>query len=284
MPKTSLPFTGQSRATTRPKAATAPLAGPDAGVSAVRGTQSVRRALSLLRVVAHGSEQGVRQSHLVESTGLDRATVYRLMSCLIEEHFVDRDEGKLYRLGPDAVLLGSLLPQPTPLLKRLLPMLKRIARITRESVFLMMRQGDYVHCTHREEGESLVQILTMTVGQRRLLGTGTGGVAVLGLCSADEVEALYARHRKEYAANGLKLADLREMRASAMKLRCVYTYDANEAGVAAIGMAFRMGAQGIGAISLGTLTARFSEERKADLRDLFLRELDAIGLLEPEAD
>lgn len=284
MAKNPVPLSRRDTSQATPSAAAVVRDGTDASESTVRGTQSVRRALSLLREVAGGSEQGVRLSHLVESTGLDRATIFRLMSCLVEENFVDRDDGKLYRLGPEAVLLGSLLPQPTSLLKRLLPMLKRIARITRESVFLMMRQGDYVHCTHREEGESLVQILTMTVGQRRLLGTGTGGVAVLGLCSVAEVEALYARHRKEYAENGLDLEDLMDMRATAIKLRCVYTYDANEAGVAAIGMAFRMGAQGIGAISLGTLTARFSEERKAQLRDLFLRELDAIGLLGPEAD
>jgi DNA-binding IclR family transcriptional regulator len=251
--------------------------------NSVRGTQSVHRALYLLRKVAQSSEGGVRLSSLVESTGLDRATIYRLLSCLVEEKFVDRDDRKLYRLGPEAVLLGSLLPQPTPLLSRLLPMIKRISRITRESVFLMMRQGDYVHCTHREEGDSLVQIMTMSIGQRRLLGTGTGGVAVLRLCELDEIKALYERHRKEYAERNLDLDDLLEMRATNKKLGCTYTYDANEVGVAAIGMAFRMGAQGIGAISLGTLTARFNEDRQYELRDLFFRELNAVGLLESKS-
>src|SRR6218665_783140 len=121
------------------------------GESHVRGTQSVRRALQLLPRPAKSNDRGVRLAQLVPDKGLDRATTSRLMSSLVEDQFVARDSEPLYRLGPEAVLLGSLLPQPTPLLRRFVPVMKRIGRIAGDTVFLMMRQGDFVYCAHREE-------------------------------------------------------------------------------------------------------------------------------------
>jgi DNA-binding IclR family transcriptional regulator len=67
----------------------------------------VRRALALLRGVAKCPEGGIRLAQLVRTSGLDRATAYRLLTCLVEEGCIDRDAQQLYRLGPQAVMLGS---------------------------------------------------------------------------------------------------------------------------------------------------------------------------------
>ncbi len=60
----------------------------------------MRRALALLRGVAKCPEGGIRLAQLVRTSGLDRATAYRLLTCLV-------DAQQLYRLGPQAVMLGS---------------------------------------------------------------------------------------------------------------------------------------------------------------------------------
>jgi DNA-binding IclR family transcriptional regulator len=249
------------------------------GESQVRGAQSVRRALQLLRRVAKGNDEGVKLAQLVRDEGLDRATTYRLMSCLVEEQFVDRDSEHLYRLGPEAVLLGSLLPQPTPLLRRFVPVMKRIGRIGGDTVFLMMRQGDYVYCAHREEGSSPIKILTTSVGQRRLLGTGTGGTAVLGLMGEDEVAATFARNPAAYAEHQIGLERLQAIGTAVREQGCALVFDSfGEIGVAGFGIAFRMGEQGMGAISIATLTARFGFERQHKLRQLFETELRGLKL------
>ena len=120
----------------------------DAGDAATRrdGTQSLQRALTLLRQVAKYGDTGIRLSHLVLATGLDRGTAYRLLNCLVREQFIDRDDQHLYRLGPQSILLGSTMTAPTPLLTRFVPAMKRIARISGDTVFLMMRRGDLVYC------------------------------------------------------------------------------------------------------------------------------------------
>lgn len=250
-----------------------------AGEAPVRGTQSVRRALQLLRCVAKVNDQGIKLAQLVRDGGLDRATTYRLMSCLVEEQFVDRDAQHLYRLGPEAVLLGSLLPQPTPLLRRFIPAMKRIGRISGDTVFLMMRQGDHVYCAHREEGSSPIKILTTSIGQRRLLGTGTGGTAVLGYMDDAEVIATFHRNEVAYAEQGLDVGRLLQLATAARNQGCAVVFDSfGEVGVAGLGMAFRMGEHGMGALSLATLSARLGFERQHTLRNLFETELRALGL------
>lgn len=249
--------------------------------AAVPGTQSVRRALQLLRRVASGGDEGLKLAQLVRDTGLDRATTYRLMSCLVAERFVDRGADQSYRIGPEALLLGSLLPKPTPLLQRFVPVMKRIGRISGDTVFLMMRQGEAVYCAHREEGSSPIKILTASIGQRRLLGTGTGGTAVLGFMNDAEMTAAFARNADAYAAHGIDAPRLTAKGTAVREQGCAVTFDSfGEVGVAGFGMAFKMGEHGMGALSIATLTARFGFERQHTLRQLFATELRSLGLHE----
>lgn len=252
---------------------------PDRVTSVVRGAQSVQRALDLLRRVATCSDTGIKLAQLVRDTGLDRATAYRLMSCLVEERFVDRGGDQSYRIGPDALLLGSLLPQPTPLLRRFVPAMKRIGRVAGDTVFLMMRQGDFVYCAHREEGSSPIKILTTSIGQRRQLGMGTGGTAILGFMSDAELVTTHARNAKAYAEHGIDAGRLIALGAAIREQGCAMTFDAfGEVGVAGLGIAFKMGEHGMGALSIATLTARFGFERQHTLRHLIETELDGLGL------
>jgi len=243
----------------------------------VRGAQSVRRALTLLRGVAKYSDSGVKLAQIVRESGLDRGTAYRLLTCLVEEGFVDRDEG-FYRLGPQAVMLGSLMPAPTPLVKRFAPSMKRIARIVGDTVYLMVRYGDMVQCDHREVGGSLVKILTTEIGQRRLLGTGTGGVALLGLIDDVEITQIWHRHAADYTACGIPLERMLAMAQAMRTRRLALIFDSIEPGVAGIGMAFHLGEHAMGALSIGTLAARFGLERQHALGELLAGELTALGL------
>lgn len=198
---------------------------------------------------------------------------------LVEEQFVDRDGELLYRLGPEAVLLGSLLPQPTPLLRRFVPVMKRIGRIGGDTVFLTMRQGDGVYCAHREEGSSPIKVLTTSIGQRRPLGFGTGVTAVLGLMEDAEIAATFHRNRTSYVQQNITAEQLRAMAIAVREQGCAVVLDAfGEAGVAGSGIAFRMGDHGMGAISIATLTARFGFERQHKLRQLIETELRGLGL------
>ncbi|UZG44391.1 IclR family transcriptional regulator [Caldimonas thermodepolymerans] len=244
----------------------------------VQGAQSLRRALGLLRYVAQAGEAGMRLADLVRSTGLDRATAYRMLSCLVEEEFLDRDDDLRYRLGPLAVLLGSTLPAPTPLLQRFVPVMKRVARISNESVFLVLRRGDHAHCTHREHGPSGERVLAGRVGKERLLGTSTGGLAILGLLEPAAVQALYRRHESEYADLGIDERELLERAASTRRTGYAVSVDSLEPGVSGVGVAFHLSRQGMAALSINAWSAQFGVERQCQARELLMQELNSLGL------
>ena len=108
------------------------------------GAQSLRRALQLLRLLGKHQESGLTLMQTIEQSGLERSTVHRLLSCLVEEGFAEREEiGKAYRLGIEAVQLGTAGMRHMPLLDRYRSLLKKLARISGDTVFFVVRQGDY---------------------------------------------------------------------------------------------------------------------------------------------
>ena len=71
------------------------------------GTQAVLRAMRVLKAVAdHGRES--RLSDLAREVGLNKTTVFRLLSALESAEMVERTpSGHTYRLGPELVRLSS---------------------------------------------------------------------------------------------------------------------------------------------------------------------------------
>lgn len=220
----------------------------------------------------------MKLADLVRETGFDRGTTYRLLTCLVEEGFVDRDASRLYRLGPQAVMLGSLMPGMGPLVIRFAPSMKRIARIVGDSVFLMVRHGDMVQCDHREVGGTLVNVLITDIGRRYLIGTGTGGVAVLGLMEDAEIGRVFHRHAEDYGARGITLERLLGMAHAVRARGSAITFDALEQGVAGIAIGFQFGDHAMGALSIATSIARFGPERQFQLSELLAAELRALNL------
>jgi uncharacterized membrane protein len=65
-----------------------------------QGAQAIRRALSVMRILAAGREEGVHLSEVVRATGLTRPTVHRILCALIEESIVERsDRSGRYAIG-----------------------------------------------------------------------------------------------------------------------------------------------------------------------------------------
>jgi acetyl-CoA synthetase len=84
---------------------------PDADVASevATGTQSLERAVTLLREVASHGNRGARLTDLVADSGLSKATVRRLLAALIRESLLEQDEGtRRYYLGADTFVLGTI--------------------------------------------------------------------------------------------------------------------------------------------------------------------------------
>ncbi len=244
---------------------------------AVQGAQAVLRAVDLLKRVGLHHAQGVSLATLVEMTGLDRTTVYRLLSSLVATGLVERDTRKLYRLGLEAMQLGLATMSRVPILERCRPLMIRLARRSEDTVYLVVRNGDYAHCIHYEEGAFPIRTLVLQVGGLRLLGVGSAGSALLTTLSDDEITAFHERQRADLPPARASLTQLRRFVAQTRRAGYATTDNLVADGVSGVGVGFEVTPGTYAAISVGAIRARMSEERRGWVATLMLEELRAAG-------
>ncbi|MEB0114530.1 IclR family transcriptional regulator [Variovorax sp. RTB1] len=242
-----------------------------------KGAQTVFRALTLLQHVARLHPQGVTIGALADEATLDRATAYRLVSSLVEAGFVERDARKVYRLGLQAMQLGLAAMNQAPLLEACRPVMQRLARRTEDTVFLVVRNGDYAHCLHCEEGAFPVKAMVLQIGGMRVLGIGSAGMTLLSRLEDDQIESLYARHRDEFEPGGPTLPQLKRHVAQTRKQGCAMTDGLVTEGVGGVGMSFEITSGGHAAISIAAISSRVPAERKRWIAQLISEEVRSAG-------
>lgn len=243
----------------------------------VQGAQAVFRAIDLLKLVGRNHERGVTLTALVDKSGLDRTTAYRLLNSLLETGMVMRNERKLYRLGLEAMQLGLATMSRTPILERCKPMMMRLARRTGDTVYLVLRNGDFGHCIHYEEGAFPIKALVLQVGGLRLLGVGSAGSALLATLPDDDIERFYARNQREFLRNGQSLVALRRQISKTRRKGYIFTDNLVAEGVSGVGVHFEVTPGTYAAISVGAIRSRMGVQRREEIAQIMRDELKASG-------
>lgn len=243
----------------------------------IKGTQTVARAMGLLKQIANRHPDGIGIGELAESEALDRATAYRLASSLVQSGLAERDATKTYRLGIESMLLGLAAMRSAPIVARVRPAMQRLARRTEDTVFLVVRNGDYGHCLHCEEGSFPVKALVLQVGGMRVLGIGSAGVTLLSMFSDDDVEALYARHAGEFGPGGPRLPQLKRLLAQTRDQGFANTDSLVTEGVSGVGMSFEISPGNYAAVSVAAISSRMHQQRKLWIAQLIAEELTTDG-------
>ena len=240
----------------------------------IAGAQSLRRALQLLRLLAQNQDDGLKLTNVIAASGLERSTAHRLLSCLVEEQFAERDpDNKAYRLGIDAMQLGFASMRRVPLVDSCRALMQKLARMSGDTVFLVIRQGDYCICLHREEGHFPVKVFTTNVGERRLLGIGAGGLALMAALADAEIEHIVERHAVEYAKAGFTPARIAHAVRETRRDGYADISDTITTGVSGVGRTFAPSDTTLAAISFGAITQRLSAPRKKEMARLLMDQL-----------
>lgn len=243
----------------------------------VNGSQSVYRALQLLKLVGLHHEEGVTLAALVEMTELDRTTAYRLLACLVDTGLLERNDKKRYRLGLEAMQLGLKSMSRVPILERCKPLMIRLARRTEDTVYIVVRNGDYAHCIHYEEGSFPIKALVLQIDGLRLLGVGSAGTALLSTLSSAEITDFHHRQRNELPASRKHLSRLQSEVREIRKLGYASTNNLVADGVSGIGVAFETTPGTYAAISVGAIRSRMTRERVQWIAQIMREELTATG-------
>jgi DNA-binding IclR family transcriptional regulator len=128
----------------------------DLSSKAYAGTQSVRRAIALLKVFSEQRpEWGL--SELARAARLNKTTAYRLLTALQAEGMVARSPAsETWRLGAEAIALGAHALRSNDLVTAARPELEALVRDTGETATLEVLVGNDIVILDGVEGPSLV--------------------------------------------------------------------------------------------------------------------------------
>jgi DNA-binding IclR family transcriptional regulator len=238
------------------------------------GTQSIERALWLLREIAAHNRGGSRLLDLSARTGLQRPTVHRMLKCLVAEGMVQQDEEThRYYLGSMVFELGLSAAPRFNLREICHPSLARICESTGDTAFLTQRSGLDGVCLDRHEGTFPIKTFTLEIGMRRPLGVGIGSLAILSALPEDEIKNTITNNSQRLTEHGLTPSSLLAQVRRAQKLGYALRESPSLAGVRSIGHAIRNGSGiAFAGLSLSTISSRMTEKRVPELAALLKSE------------
>lgn len=241
----------------------------------VSGTQSIDRAVRLLKNVATHNSGGLTLAQAARESGLKVPTVHRILTSLCEHGLtVQKGPGKEYFLGQLAYELGLAANCNFNLRELSAPVLARLSRTTADTVFLTTRSGTDSVVIERKEGSYPIKVLTQMVGERRPLGSTVAGIALLASLPDEETDDLIGKNRSRLNRYGLLTEKLlREMIERARRLGYALNDGELIPEVAGIGIAIptRLGTP-YAALSVVALKQRLGGQRRDEVASLLKAE------------
>jgi IclR family acetate operon transcriptional repressor len=154
---------------------------------------SVRRALRLMDAVSTHHPRPVGLRTVAESTGLTKATAFRLLSVLVEENILAfHPDTRAYTLGSRLAAIGARQLARDPVRRAAEEAMRALWQSSGETVTLSVRQGFERVYVDQIESPQAVRF-TVELGSRQPLHAGASGRAMLAWLGPDEVEAYIAR-------------------------------------------------------------------------------------------
>ena len=231
------------------------------------GIQMVGRITAILDAVAALSHDGAKPADIIAATGLQRATVHRLLKGLVDGGMLEMSgEAGRYFLGPRLIGYAAAAGDRFDLVERSAQSRQRLATITEDTVFLLLRVGDRAACVARTMGRFPIRNLTLSVGDTRPLGIGAGSIAILMSLPDEEVEALIAAQAQDYAAFGLDGESVRRLVALGRQLGYALDEENLIPGHTAVGMPLidRRG-RPVAGLAVAAISPRMAEPRRTNM-------------------
>ena len=232
--------------------------------NSAQGSQTVARAMGLLRLIASRAKDGMRVQEIVDTGALSRPTVHRLLSELVECGLLMRSSERRYFLGQFAYELGIAAASHFHLRDVCAPFLENVAIETGDTAFLVARSGADSFCLDRKAGSFPVKVFTVEIGSRQPLGVGAAGLALLSwLPQADFAQVMEHNAPLLSKHAGLNVERLTQAVQHAQQLGYSKIADFAVPGVSGVGVpVLDLAGQPVVALSVATVTPRMTVEHE----------------------
>lgn len=139
---------------------------------------TVLKAIQLLRVFTRDDKK-LSLTDLHKKTGIGKSSLQRLLSTLVHERFLIKDEvTKLYSLGMELFFLGNLVEKSDAFLSVAAPVMERLNQSTKENISVSMMENNERKCINNLASHHELSALTY-IGHTAPLYAGASAKVLL---------------------------------------------------------------------------------------------------------
>lgn len=232
------------------------------------GVRSVERATRIIQVVADAGIDGCRFAAIVSDSGLTKTTTHRILGTLVNLGWLEQSEDEsVYYLGLPLVPIGITASNRHGIVDLAAPHLQRLAELTGDTLYLVVRIGDKALCIDRHVGDYPIKTTLIRIGDRRPLGSCGGSLALLTGQPQNLIEELIVGSSKgDVVSQAQDFAKLPFLIEQSQKLGYSIAPRVWIEGASGIGVpVFGADGSAVAAISLEAIDARLEEPRRSQL-------------------
>lgn len=171
----------------------------------------------MLEVLAD-TGRAIGVSELSRALGLDKSTVYRLLTTLKSREYGEQDpETRKYVVGPRMIAVSSRILDNNDVYLQARLVMKKLLQETRETVHLAMRMENQVVYIAQEISPEVVSVNT-EIGQREPIHCTAVGKALVAFLPEEELEAII-RHLDFRPYTSRTITDPDQFRAHCRQIR-----------------------------------------------------------------
>lgn len=236
--------------------------------NSLEGTQSIERAVTLLRALATRGRFGWTLTELAAAAGLKKTTAHRILARLERERLVHRRAGdERYVLGSALGELSLSIPGFHDFVAKARGHASALGRKLSLVTIVSLRSGDHFVVASRVASSRMRSQINEEGACRPLVSTA-GGIAILVTLPVEEQERIVAANLREMTMRGrTQVSDCHAMLARSRKLGLGTNFGDIAAGTNAIAVPFG-GDPGTGAT--GSLTVAGPDSQLDQARCLAL--------------
>jgi len=237
------------------------------------GPKTFKRGLQILEALWAAGDEGLRITDIAALTGIQRTTIYRFLSVLVEQGYaLPTADNRVFAFNY-AHFTGN--PNTTYSLDRLKPVVARISAQTGDSCFLVRREGADSLCIHREVGSYPLQVLAVTIGHRQPLGVGAAGLALLANLPKDDIRQILAANKNVLPKfGGMTCEQMEKLIRSTQERGWSAVGNAAVPGVLGVGVPIlHRSGHAIFAVSVSSVMDRMPMKRQRTIVELIKEEL-----------
>lgn len=143
---------------------------------------TVHKAIQLMRAFTR-EEKKLSLTELHKKTGIGKSSLQRLLSTLVHERFLMKDEEtKQYSLGMELFFLGSLVEKNDAFLSVAIPVMQGLSRLTKENISISVIEQNERRCIYNIPSQHELSALTY-IGNTSPLYAGASAKTLLAFQS-----------------------------------------------------------------------------------------------------